>query len=46
MYKGETAEEKQMRDKLKAMRGFTSSYNVLWGRNHIRYTDVMPNYER
>ncbi len=29
-----------MRDKIKAMRGFTSSYNVLWGRHHIRHTDI------
>jgi hypothetical protein len=34
-----------MRDKLKAMRGFTSPYNVLWARHHIRYTDVMGSEE-
>jgi hypothetical protein len=32
-----------MRDKLKAMRGFTSSYNVIWGRHMIRPCDVMNN---
>ncbi len=34
-----------MRDKLKAMRGFTSSYNVLWARHHLRYTDMMDKEE-
>jgi len=30
-----------MRDRLKAMRGFTSSYNVLWARHHIRHSDIL-----
>lgn len=29
-----------MRDKLKAMRGFTSSHNVLWARHHIRHDHI------
>lgn len=29
-----------MRDRLKAMRGFTSAYNVMWARHHIRYSDL------
>lgn len=32
-----------MRDKLKAMRGFTSSYNVMWGRHHIRHDHITDN---
>lgn len=35
-----------MRDKLKAMRGFTSAYNVLWARHHINYVDLMNNRDK
>lgn len=34
-----------MRDRLKAMRGFTSSYNVMWARHHIRYSDLKDREE-
>ncbi len=35
-----------MRDKLKAMRGFTSAYNVLWAKHHIRHSDISNSEER